>query len=136
MNFLPNFFDDAINKDICIIGKGRSVDQIDKKVLENCYIINVNDSHKIFQGHVSIMPERFYDPDSVPAKSILISSMKTERPRSLFVDDFQQWCENQYYENAYIQLIFPYRNLFPICLHHLRLHKQLKQTLWNVPNPS
>ena len=32
MNFLASFFDDAINKDICIIGKGSSVDQIDKNL--------------------------------------------------------------------------------------------------------
>jgi N-acetylneuraminate synthase len=96
MNFLANFFDDAIDKDICIIGKGRSVDQIDKKVLENCYIINVNDSHKVYQGHVSIMPERFYDPDSLPAKSILVSSVKTDRPRSLFVDDFHEDAVDNY----------------------------------------
>ncbi len=90
MNSSTNFFDDAINKDICIIGKGRSVDQIDKKVLENCYIINVNDSHKVYQGHVSIMPERFYEPNSLPDKSILISSVKTDRPRSIFVEEFHE----------------------------------------------
>lgn len=90
MNFLPKLFDKAVNKDICIIGKGRSVDQIDKKILESCYIINVNDSHKVYQGHVSIMPERFFDPDSLPAKSILISSVKTDRPRSLSFDEFHE----------------------------------------------
>lgn len=90
MNFSTNFFDDAINKDICIIGKGRSVDQIDKKVLENCYIINVNDSHKVYQGHVSVMPQRFCESNSLSSKSILISSIKTDRPRSIYVEEFHE----------------------------------------------
>ena len=90
MNMPVDLLDLGVDKDICIIGKGKSVDTIDHELLKSCFVINVNDSFKIYEGHVAVIPERFYEAECLPSEIFVISDLRLDRPRSLFVERFHE----------------------------------------------
>jgi N-acetylneuraminate synthase len=66
------------NSNIFIIGKGRSIDDIDQGTLHNSIVINLNDSFELVQGDIIIANRSWALEDSVkiPLKTVVVVEKK------------------------------------------------------------
>jgi len=53
-NELKKAIGDKTDKDIAIIGKGPSIDEVELSLLDNCIVINTNDSELIYPGDIAV----------------------------------------------------------------------------------